>query len=217
MAIAAVDSAKKGHFQLAAAEQQGAGDQQQAAGEYRRRNAQPLHDDQRQAERAEEGAERGPVERHAARLAGALGFHQVGQDRHRLAEQPGERAEDAADEEKVGDQRRLQVDEQPVDSDAGQPETGQRGGDQEVAGDDASVIGFHPGAGSVAERQREQEEADGRRGDDDRAADMRHQPAQGDDFGAERAEAFDEDDGVDEQAGHRRIIADPGTCPTCSS
>ena len=110
---------------------------------------------------------------------------QVGQDRHRLAEQPGERAEDATDEYDVGDQRRLQVGEQPVDRDAGQPDAGEHGGDQEIARDDRPVVGFHPGAGSVAERQREQEEADGRRGDDDSTADMRHQAAQRDDFGAE--------------------------------
>lgn len=35
---------------------------------------------------------------------------------------------------------------------------------------------------------------------------MRHQAAQGDDFGTQRAETFDENDDVDEQARHPRII-----------
>jgi hypothetical protein len=38
-------------------------------------------------------------------------LHQVGQDRHCLAEQPGERAQHAADEDEVSDRRRLQVGE----------------------------------------------------------------------------------------------------------
>ena len=43
-----------------------------------------------------------------------------------------------------------------------------------------------------------------------RTADVEYQSAQRDNFGAEPAEAFDEDDGVNAVAGHRRIIRQPG-------
>ena len=187
-------------------EEQGTQAEDGRAGEDGGGNAQPLHDDQRQRQRAEEGAEGRPVERHAAGFTRALGLHQVGQDGHRLAEQPGQRAEHATDEEQVGDQCRLQVGEQPVHRDAGQADAGQCGGNQEIAGDDPGVVGGHLGARGVAKGQGEQEEADGRCRDDDGAADMRHQTAQGDDLGPERAEAFDEDDGVEKGARHPRII-----------
>jgi hypothetical protein len=107
-------------------------------------------------------------------------------------------------------QHRLQVGEHPVHRDAGQPDAGQRGGNQEIAGHDGGVVAGHFGAGGVAEGQGEQEEADGRRGDDDGTADVRHQPAQGDDFRAERAEAFDENNGVEQESRHRRIIRQAG-------
>ena len=63
-------------------------------------------------------------ERQAAGFAGAFGLHQVGQDRHGLAEQPGERAEHAADEAQIGEQRRLQVGEHGVEM-AQRPERAQ--------------------------------------------------------------------------------------------
>ena len=99
------------------------------------------------------------------------------------------------------------MDEQPVDGTPGQPEAGEQRGDQEVARDDGGVVGGDAGAGGVAEGQREQEEGDGRRRDNDGTADVRHQPAQGDDLGAERGEALDEYDGVDQQARHGRLRA----------
>jgi hypothetical protein len=52
-------------------------------------------------------------------------FHQIGQDRHGLAEQPGQRAEHAADEKQVGNEYRLQMGEHPVHRNAGQPDAGQ--------------------------------------------------------------------------------------------
>ena len=64
----------------------------------------------------------------------------------------------------------------------------------------------------VAKRQRQKEEADGWRGDHNRTADVRHQPAQGNNFGTERAEAFDENDCVDQEAGYPAIIADLPDC-----
>ena len=98
----------------------------------------------------------------------------------------------------------------PVHADAGQPEPGQRGGDQEVTRNDGDVVAGHLGAGSVTERQGEQKKADGRRRDHYRTTDVRHQPAQGDDFRPQGAEAFDENNGVEEGSRHRRIILHAG-------
>src|SRR5690606_5614128 len=57
-------------------------------------------------------------------------------------------------------------------------------------------------ASLVAEREREQEEADRRRGDRDRAAEMGHQPAQGDDLRTERGKALDEHHRIEQR--HRQ-------------
>ena len=178
--------------------------QQHRAHRHRRRHPQPLHHAERQRHRAEEGSKRRVVQRVAARLAGPGVFHQVGEDGHRLPQQPGQRAQHPGHEDDVGEPRRGDPREQPVHAHPRQPRAADHGGPQEVARHRGEVVALDPGPGVVPERQREQEQPYRRRGDDDRAAQVRHELAQREHLGAERAEALDEDDGVELRARQAR-------------
>ncbi|CAI08509.1 hypothetical protein ebA4221 [Aromatoleum aromaticum EbN1] len=159
--------------------------EQRRADEDRRGDAEPLHDQQRQRQRTEERPERRPVQRRTAARADAIVAQQVGQHRHRLAEQPRDRAQHAGDEDQVRERRRSNVREQRVDDRSGESHCDQCGGQQEVAPHASEEIALDASARLVSEREREQEEADRRRRHGDRAAQMRHQAAQRDDLRTE--------------------------------
>ena len=184
------------------AEKHVAGDEEQRTQGDGGRNAQPLHDQQRQRQRTQKGAQRRPVQSLTAGFPDAFVVQQVGEDRHRLPEQPGNRTDDAGDKEQIREARRVEQGEDPIDGDARQAGAGQRRRDQEVPRHDSEVAAVDFRAGVITEGQREQEEADRRRRDDDGAAHVRDDLAQCNDFGTERAEAFNEDDGKEQEAWH---------------
>ena len=187
----------------AGAHQPVADHQQRRAHRHRRRHAQPLHHPQRQRHRAEEGAERRVVQRVAARLAGPGVLHQVGEDGHGLAQQPRQRTQHGRHEGEVGQPRRRHPREQPVHAHPRQPHPADHRRPQEVARHGGEVVPLDLGPRVVPEGQREQEQPDRRGGDDDGAAQVRHELPQREHLGAERAEALDEDDGVELRPGQR--------------
>ena len=90
------------------------------------------------------------------------------------------------------------MEEQGIDGGAGQADARDQARQQEVAGHPPRVAVHDLATGGVTDGQRKQEETDRRRGDDDGAAHMGNKAAQGHDFSAQGAEAFDEDDQVDQ-------------------
>ena len=172
---------------LAAAvgQQQAPGGQQQGADQHRGRHPEPLHHHQRKTHRAQKRAQRGPVKRVATGFARARVLHEVGQHRHGLPKQPGQRTQHAADEEQVGQPGRLDQAEHAIDGDARQAHARNQRREQKIARHDGREIRTDARARAIAQRKCEQEQPDGRRRHDDGAADVGHQPAQRNDLGAE--------------------------------
>ena len=99
-------------------------------------------------------------------------MHQVGEDGDGLAEQPGDWAEDAADQQQVGKSGRG-AGKEGVDRHGRQAATCQQRREEEIASDDVQKCTSDPAAGGVAQRQRKQEQGNGRCSDGDGAANVR--------------------------------------------